>query len=604
MANVGNISLFKKKETDEILYPYTHRDAVLNDDGSNPFDELKGDLHNKITEVSNLVKNTVDFINGGYFDSAGNFCNNSGFGYTDYKDIGTAYYVRGHLKQYGSNLSLVVWYDEKKNKLTYYNGDGSSETKFIDFSLKVPSGARYVRFSTHTEQETEYQYAGLVYVEDYVEDYVGDYAKNILIDKTLYIDDFNIVGYISSVAGNLSTESASFVSTDYMVIRDGMKISGRGKGFLGNIFIYCFYDKDYKYIKGYKGTPVDGTYDYEDYVIDNIPDNARYIRFSALKSNDETFITNKWDAVSYTDYKIAELSESLDLQKEFYVGYGKDDGSTYFSSLVDCLWKISETEGKKILYVYDGTYDVLEELGGMNYILSKNTTDNSCSEVHPFVTDTTIIGIGHVVLNFLLDDGTPKENYWLFSCLGAKGNFNLENIEIHSKNCRYCIHDESGGDYPNTERHYKNVRCYQNENGGVGGQAIGCGFSAKTRVYYENCYLASGKAEEAWSCHANDGCSFIFNSTIFKNKSNSHSLRISQNGQCDLYASISNCFISNGLSVRNEWAQESIEGNTKIDLINTKVPNLVNGYSIINEKITSYNTVDGTEDILLDITNG
>ena len=44
MANAGNISLFKKKETDEILYPYTHRDAVLNDDGSNPFDELKGDL--------------------------------------------------------------------------------------------------------------------------------------------------------------------------------------------------------------------------------------------------------------------------------------------------------------------------------------------------------------------------------------------------------------------------------------------------------------------------------------------------------------------------------------------------------------------------------
>lgn len=590
---------FEKINADDTLNQGRIKINNILDAAKSQVSEIKEDLVNKITEVSNLVKNTVEFIEGGYFNSSGSFVNTPGFGYTDYIYIGTASFVRGNLQQIGSNLSLVVWYDEKKNKLSYYKGDGSSDTKFIDFSLKVPSGARYVRFSTHTAKETEYQYAGLVYVEDYVKDYVGECIK----DKTLYIDDFKIIGYINSINGELNTEAKSFVSTDYMDIHDGMKIGGRGKGFLGNIFIYCFYDEDYKYIKGYKGTPVGETYNYENYAIDDIPDNARYIRFSTDKSADETFVTIKWNAVMYTDYKVTKLSESLDGAKEFYVGYGKDDREKYFSSLVDCLWKISETEGKKILYVYDGTYDVLEELGGMGYILSKNTTDNECYEVHPFVTDTTIIGIGHVVLNFLLADETPYENYWLFSCLGVKGNFYLENIEIHSKNCRYCIHDESGKDYPNTERRYKNVRCYQNENGGVGGQAIGCGFSARTRVHYENCYLESGGTVEAWSCHANDGCSFIFNNTIFKSKANSHSLRISQNGQCDLYASISNCFINKGICVRNEWTQESIEGNTKIDLINTKVTNLVNGYSIINEKITSYNTVNGTEDILLDVTN-
>lgn len=301
--------------------------------------------------------------------------------------------------------------------------------------------------------------------------------------------------------------------------------------------------------------------------------------------------------------KIDSLKGDLDVAKKFYVGYGMDDGETYFSSLVDCLWKISKTDGKKTLYIHDGTYDVLEELGGMNYILSKNTTDNTFYEVHPFVTDTTIIGIGHVVLNFLLDDGTPDENCRLFSCLGAKGNFSLENIEIHSKNCLHCIHDESGVDYPDTERNYKNVRCYQNENGGVGGQAIACGFSARTRVHYENCYFQS-LWSESWSCHANDGCSFIFNNTVFKNNSDSYSLRISQNGQCDLYANISNCFITNGLCIRNEWDDVNVHGNTKIDLFNTKVPKIVNGYTVINEKITSYNTVDGTENVLLDITNG
>lgn len=67
MTNVGNISLFKKKETDEILYPYTHRDAVLNDDGSNPFDELKSELDKyKNKHFVTLVDVECDFSNFSY----------------------------------------------------------------------------------------------------------------------------------------------------------------------------------------------------------------------------------------------------------------------------------------------------------------------------------------------------------------------------------------------------------------------------------------------------------------------------------------------------------------------------------------------------------
>ena len=309
---------------------------------------------------------------------------------------------------------------------------------------------------------------------------------------------------------------------------------------------------------------------------------------------DGKIATNLGDAIRT---QAALLKEQL--ATKYYVGYGKTDNVRYFQKLTDCLWKVSETDGKKEIYIHDGTYDVLEELGGMSYILSKNTTDNTYREVHPFVSDAKIIGVGHVVLNFLLDDGTPRENYWLFSCLGISGNCYIENIEIHSKNCRYSIHDESAHLYPDTERHYKNVRCYQNETGGVGGQAVGCGFSERTRVTIENCYF--GARYEAWSCHANDGCTFVFKDTVFESYMNStHSLRISQNnGTSNLYATISSCFLDKGLSIRDEGEDPVVKDKTRIDLVNTKVPNLVNGYSTITQPITSYNTLDGTKTVLL-----
>lgn len=414
--------------------------------------------------------------------------------------------------------------------------------------------------------------------------------------------DFSFKGYIYK-KGDMQ-ENEYFLCTDFVPICKGVALRGTLKGNGGNLALYYFYDGDKKPLYGYVGTPIDGVYDYEEIVEKITDDNIKYVRCSCRVS--EKGICNAYLTFSqkdYTDVSIKDLKQQLS-EQDFYVGYGVDDGKNYFTSLVDCLWVVSKTDGKKVVHIANGTYDVLEELGGMNYVNSKNTTDNKWAEVQPVVNDCKIVGYGNVILTFNLDDSVLHENYWLFSCLNVRGNIELENIEIHSSNCRYAIHDESNSGFPNSKHIYKNVRAYQNVSvGSKGGQAIGCGFSVNAKVYINNCHFENGRNAEVWSCHANNGCSIVFDNTIFKNADGTHSVRISQNGRANLNARISNCYIDRGLSIRNEWADVSIEDTTKIELINTKIDNLINGYETIKEPVVSYNTIDGTITTLLDVTN-
>lgn len=513
-------------------------------------------LDDVLRDIALFDTRLADFVVGGFFNSSGGFVTNGGFVYTDYIDVQDGKTVRGRLKQFEKNLAMVVFYDDNKTVLSVYTGDGSKETKQISFSLPIPQNTKYVRFSSHiVGGNDKYEYAFVSDVNDdtriFVANEIDKLEDKLEVAKEVTNIPFPNQGYILP-NGKISTEGFNW--SGYIPIETGSRIYGKGLGVGGNLCIYYFYDSELNPISGYKGTPVDGVYVLEDYDV-FVPDGASYVAFTSHNANDKFKEVNaniSWTLKQYVTHEIDIFKKENELATKYYVGYGKTDNVRYFQKLTDCLWKVSKTDGKKEIYIHDGTYDVLEELGGMSYILSKNTTNNTYREVHPFVSDTKIIGIGHVVLNFLLDDGTPYENRWLFSCLGISGNCYIENIEIHSKNCRYSIHDESANLYPDTERHYKNVRCYQNETSGVGGQAVGCGFSERTRITLENCYF--GSKSEAWSCHANDGCSFVFKDTVFDSyyTNSTHSLRISQNGNADLYATFSNCYLDKGLSIRDE----------------------------------------------------
>lgn len=484
---------------------------------------------------------------------------------------------------------------------TAINGDAYLALNFRYADTPI---SKYMVVKDIEMPETYLSY-GLLDFTDQMRQKIIDIIKNVVFNQINISNDmYTINGYLSKDTGALQTEAPSFKTTDWIEItEEGAKITGFAKGWNNNIACYAFYDENKEMIQTFSKSNEGSEYS------EIVPSQVKYLRFSRAGSDTESNAVITYDKTIVLQQEIDELEERIievEDATEFFVDKnGVDDGERHFKKLIDCLWVVQNTEGKKRVYIQNGTYDVLDELGGMEHILAYNTTNNTPYEdgVQPWIDNCELIGRGHVILNFIIEDGTSSDNYWLFSCLNVRGNIKIENIEIHSKNCRYSIHDESGSNYPDTYRCYKNVRCYQNENGGGGGQAIGSGFSARTRVYFDNCYLQS--ISEPWSCHANMGCSFSFNTTIFKctGSSDKASLRLSQNGSgVHLYASIANCFLNHGLRVRCEDTQVQGTSETQIDIINTNIPTLSSGYAIVNKQIVSYNTLEGTSEILLDYT--
>lgn len=420
----------------------------------------------------------------------------------------------------------------------------------------------------------------------------------ILHEKALYND--GAVGDKTSAVSNIVYDNTYGFCYEPIRVRDdngnllynNLKSS---KTINQSVPVAFYFSKSGSYVKTIYGSglyKLNGVFD--------IPDNVYFI---AIQQWYQT-VANPIDyKVTYDVKSKAWVENDTSEGLVYHVGSGEYNGITHFNGVIECFNYVKNIDGLKTIHIYDGTYDVLAELGGMTYINSKNTTDHTWQEVQPVLSDVRIIGHGNVKLNFLLDV-TNYSHYWLFSCLNLRGNHYIENIEIHSANCRYSIHDESEYSYPNTTHEYVNVRAYHNEALIGQGQAYGSGYSINSIGIFKDCYFTG--MYDSWTTHANEGCKFFFYNTIIKSlKGDSKcALRISQNGQAKLYSKISNCFIGNGLAVSNEWTDGTVKNDTEIELLNTKIPYLDNRYtnSTILSPIISYNTITGEVTTLLNKT--
>jgi hypothetical protein len=212
------------------------------------------------------------------------------------------------------------------------------------------------------------------------------------------------------------------------------------------------------------------------------------------------------------------------------------------------------------------------------------------------LSDVEIVGKGRVIFKMNIPNDISRDITWLFSPLNIRGNATIKNITIKGSNIRYCIHDESGANYPNTERLYENVNCEIDTH-----QAIGCGYSPNTKITMINCKLHSNE-NGAYSYHSKGGITFNAQNCIFSSQPTVPSVRFSEEntGKTDKVI-LSNCFLEGGSSIeiRGEWDYSPSIGHTDITLINTKAKNIINGYDSMEESIISYNTITGEKNILV-----
>ena len=219
------------------------------------------------------------------------------------------------------------------------------------------------------------------------------------------------------------------------------------------------------------------------------------------------------------------IAQELENQTYFYTVDKNGDGDyTSFTAMETAL---ANDFTNKVVYVRNGEYDILEELGGSAFLATIVDPVNTnwrdvCKLVPP---NTHIIGLGNATLKFAPADNVIGSNAManLFSPLNISYSCTIENINVYGKNCRYAIHDESSGQstYNNTIHKYINVRATK-EHGTYGNvQCFGSGLARNCYWTFDNCTFKSDR-DNIWTVHtctsqATDRASITLNNCVIAN---------------------------------------------------------------------------------------
>ena len=218
---------------------------------------------------------------------------------------------------------------------------------------------------------------------------------------------------------------------------------------------------------------------------------------------DDANVSNK---TTYSSEKIEELIESINNN----IITVKKDGTGDFTQIIQAVKSIKNASpsNRYTIKVNDGIYDIYEEIGGYDFIskVNSNTGNMDIGVCLPQYVD--LIGVGNVTLEFLPEaDKMTDIAVSKVSPLNLVGNNTIENITIKCKNCRYAVHDETGGlsDYYNGVHIFKD--CTFIHHGKTGnfswGQtnAYACGFDVGNIYKFENCNFISSGFGNACSFH-------------------------------------------------------------------------------------------------------
>ena len=431
-----------------------------------------------------ITTSTINMNITGYLRASnGTLSATNGFKASDYIEVNDTQYVNAYLYQQTNVVGLICFYDENKNFIKSYYGEDDVSTGFINITQPIPFNCKYIRVSSKTQPGYYSQLR--VNVVNRINNVANEVTQKIKLEM-------DIVGYLRP-NGTVSTTNG-FRCTDYIDVKFGENIIGRLKQVSSNIGLVCFYDINKNLISTYTG---DGTEDTKFITIDvNVPLKAKYVRLST-KSDDVLYYSYWISSVTNWIDSINELVDSENINYYVDVNNNSPSGQNY-NSLMDCLKYIELQNYSKPVNVYikGGTYDIFEELGGVEFLSSITDEDTAYTINQPWLYNVNLIGLGNVVLEYKPTIEVVNEyplGEGLIAPLNVRGNVNIENITIECQYCRYAIHDETSGEtkYNNTYHNYKNVICKMitKSTGSTGGHTFGLGFDNGQSYLFENCRL-------------------------------------------------------------------------------------------------------------------
>ena len=214
------------------------------------------------------------------------------------------------------------------------------------------------------------------------------------------------------------------------------------------------------------------------------------------------------DTLDLTVYVDGNNLEKIDILPSIYIVDKYNPAYADFDSVTDCLLALKNDSSPKVIYINGGDYDIHQEYVDANVpIYTGSDPSQNYWDYNVWIPENThIIGRGIVRLMWMPDASEITENQSkTVSPVNAAGSMTLENVEIHCKNGRYCIHDDPKGQakYTNAIKKYINVKCYKYANDTGLGYAPVIGFGLDNSMYYEfnNCLFKNIGNERAFYCH-------------------------------------------------------------------------------------------------------
>lgn len=282
------------------------------------------------------------------------------------------------------------------------------------------------------------------------------------------------------------------------------------------------------------------------------------------------------DALDIDVYEFGSIMEKANRVPAVYVVDKNSPGNGAYTSLTQCLLDLKDDDSEKIIYINGGDYDIHQEYIDANIpVYEGDDPSREYWDYNVFIPKNThIIGRGTVRIMWMPDASDITENQSkTVSPVNVAGTMTLENVEIHCKNGRYCIHDDPLGkpEYTNAIKRYINVKCYKyaNDNGYGFNPVIGFGIDTQMSYEFDNCYFKNYINERAFYMHSRTnsiaprygGGNIKVNNSILDCGTAAMCVKFGNvggmNSNFKIAVGFYNCFIGGAIHLINESASQS-----------------------------------------------
>lgn len=220
--------------------------------------------------------------------------------------------------------------------------------------------------------------------------------------------------------------------------------------------------------------------------------------------------------IDVTVYEFDSVGAKSEEVPNVYV-VSKDANEGDYTSITQCLLDLKDDKRPKTIEIREGDYDIYQEYVAAG--VPVYTGSNPSMEYFDYCVwvpeNTHIIGRGIVRLKWMPDPAVDPITAVQCRCvspLNVAATATIENIELHCKNGRYCLHNDGLGkpEFTGAVQRYKNVRFYKYPNDVEESSGLPYGFSHATGFgidramhhVYENCTFVNTSTGAAFYGHS------------------------------------------------------------------------------------------------------